>query len=78
MPGILYEESIKTTELSRWITLLTFLFHREMLESTCSEEQLQYISLVLGMVLCMGDTLPYPHFSMSFSSIKPPPPHDVK
>ncbi|KAK8405388.1 hypothetical protein O3P69_001728 [Scylla paramamosain] len=37
---------------------------REMLESTCSEEQLQYISLVLGMVLCMGDTLPYPHFSV--------------
>ncbi|XP_069945387.1 NCK-interacting protein with SH3 domain isoform X2 [Cherax quadricarinatus] len=35
---------------------------REMLDSTCSEDQLQYTSLVLGMVLCMGDTLPYTHY----------------
>lgn len=40
-----------------------FVYFREMVESTCTEEKLQYISLVLGMVLCMGDTLPYPHFS---------------
>ncbi|XP_071534266.1 NCK-interacting protein with SH3 domain isoform X2 [Panulirus ornatus] len=37
---------------------------REMLDSTCSEVRLQYTSLVLGMVLCMGDTLPYTHFSV--------------
>ncbi|KAG7168142.1 NCK-interacting protein with SH3 domain-like [Homarus americanus] len=35
---------------------------REMLDPTCSEERLQYTSLVLGMVMCMGDTIPYPHF----------------
>ncbi|XP_068251129.1 NCK-interacting protein with SH3 domain [Palaemon carinicauda] len=35
---------------------------REMLDGNCSLEVLRYTSLVLGMVLCMGDTLPYPHF----------------
>ncbi|KAK4319971.1 hypothetical protein Pmani_009130 [Petrolisthes manimaculis] len=37
---------------------------REMVDSTCPEERLQYISLVFGMVLCMGDTLPYTYFSV--------------
>ncbi|XP_045605711.1 NCK-interacting protein with SH3 domain isoform X2 [Procambarus clarkii] len=37
---------------------------REMLDGTCSEEVLQYTALVLGMVLCMGDTLPYTHYSV--------------
>ncbi|XP_042870850.1 NCK-interacting protein with SH3 domain-like isoform X1 [Penaeus japonicus] len=35
---------------------------RELLDSTYDQERLRYTSLVLGMVLCMGDTLPYPHF----------------
>ncbi|KAK7066412.1 hypothetical protein SK128_025838 [Halocaridina rubra] len=37
---------------------------REMLDGSGNLDQLQYTALVMGMVLCMGDTLPYTHFSV--------------
>ncbi|CAL4162020.1 unnamed protein product, partial [Meganyctiphanes norvegica] len=37
---------------------------RQLIDGSKNEEVLQYTSLVLGMVLCMGDTLPYTHFSV--------------